>query len=143
MPDVVDRLISAMNRHDLDGVMECYTPAAVGVTPEFEAENLEEIASYYLHLWQGFPNMRLTVWEKVASGDLVVTEMLATGSHNGPFLVAGGEVIEGTGRNVSVRLSWLFNVENDRVVSYRLYFDQLELYAQIGARLPLKFAPVG
>lgn len=143
MPDVVDRLMSALNAHDLNAVMRCYVADAVAVGPELAAENPDEIASYYLHTWQGFPDFRLTVWEKIVCHDLIAAETLATGTHSGPYLVPGGEVLEATGRSVSVRCSWVFTTESDYILSQRLYFDQLELYSRLGAQLPLKFAPVG
>lgn len=142
MPDVVDRLIGALNAHDLDAVMRCYAGDAVVVGPEMEAENLDEIASYHLHVWQGFPDHHLTVWEKIVCRDAIAVETLATGTHTGPYLVAGGDVLEATGRSISVRCSWIFTVESDFILTQRLYFDQLELYSRLGAQLPLKFAPV-
>ncbi|GIH70125.1 ester cyclase [Sphaerimonospora thailandensis] len=142
MPDVVDRLIGALNAHDLDAVMRCYVADAVVVGPEMGAENLDEIASYHLHIWQGFPDHHLTVWEKIARRDMIAAEVLATGTHTGPYLVAGGDVLEATGRSISVRGSWLVTVESDYILSQRVYFDQLELYTRLGAQLPLKFAPI-
>ncbi|ETK34029.1 ester cyclase [Microbispora sp. ATCC PTA-5024] len=141
MPDVVDRLVDAMNAHDLDAVMRCYRPDAVLVGPEMESADPEEIASYFLQMWQGFPDLHVTLWEKLADGDSVAVELLATGTNTGPYLVVGGDVLEATGRIVHTRCSWFFTVADGLVASHRAYYDQLQIYAQLGLRLPLSFDP--
>ena len=92
MSYVVDHLVSAMNARDLAATMRCYSPQAV-VVDGAQAEGLEEIADCHMHLFEGFPALRMTVWEKVVCGDLVMIEALASGTHGGPFLLAGGEVL--------------------------------------------------
>jgi ketosteroid isomerase-like protein len=141
MPDVVDRLTSALNTHDLDATMRCYRPDAVAVTPEMELGDPEEIGSFFAQLWQGFPDIHYTVWEKIVSGDAIATEMVGVGTHTGPWLVVGGEVLEATGRAITVRSSWFWCLEDGLIASQRVYYDQLQIYAQLGMRLPLDFEP--
>ncbi|SNT22603.1 hypothetical protein SAMN05216276_102954 [Streptosporangium subroseum] len=136
MSHVVDRLVSALDARDLAATMRCYSPQAVVVGPELQAEGLEEIAACHMHLFEGFPALRMTVWEKVVCGDLVMIEALASGTHGGPFLLAGGEVLQATGRAVNIRTCWVFTLADDLIVSQRVYYDQLEVYSQIGLRLP-------
>ncbi|MGV9778770.1 hypothetical protein [Streptosporangium sp. NPDC003464] len=57
------------------------------------------------------------------------------GAQAEPFLLAGGEVLPATGRRVSLRCCCVFALSDNLVVSQRVYFDQLELYAQLGLRL--------
>ncbi|GAA1281429.1 hypothetical protein Psi02_37210 [Planotetraspora silvatica] len=136
MPDVIDRLISAVNAHDQGALMECYVPGAVAVWPEMQAEGWDEIIAFQGHIVEGFPDMRVTVWDKMVCDDNVVVEGTVTGTHTGPFLLAEGEVLQATGRSVSVRCCWVFTVEHDLVVSQRGYYDQLECYSHLGLRLP-------
>ncbi|GIH46666.1 SnoaL-like polyketide cyclase [Microbispora rosea] len=79
--------------------------------------------------------MRMTVWHTVLCTDPAVTEWLLTGTHTGPFLLPGGQVLERTGRHVAVRGTSTCSVGNDKIISHRMYFDQLELYTQLGGRL--------
>ncbi|WP_244359807.1 nuclear transport factor 2 family protein [Microbispora triticiradicis] len=68
MPDarrLKERLHNAFNRHDLDEVIQCHSKDAVLVTPAGVAEGHEQIASYYEDLFEGFPDMRITVWHTV------------------------------------------------------------------------------
>ncbi|MFI7040805.1 ester cyclase [Microbispora rosea] len=143
MSDVVDRMLAAMNAHDLDAVLRCFAPGAVVVGPEMEAGDPEEIGSYILQMWEGFPDLRFTLWGKVSHGDALATEMQAAGTHRGPYLIVDGQVLPPTGRFTSVRSSWFWHLADDLVVSQRYYYDQLELYTQLGLRMPLSFDTTG
>ncbi|GAA0402317.1 hypothetical protein GCM10009530_62810 [Microbispora corallina] len=133
MLDVVDRLIETVNAHDLDACVRCYSPDASMVGPEMQAEGRDQIECYHAHVWVGIPDLSITVWDRIAKGDRVAVEGMLNGTHTGPFLVAGGRILQPSGRLVSVSLCWVFTVENDLVTAHRLYFDQLELYTQLGA----------
>ncbi|MGW2161661.1 ester cyclase [Nonomuraea sp. NPDC001699] len=141
--DIVDRLLGAANVHDVEAVLRCYAPDAVVVSPEMEAGNPEEIASYFTQIWDGFPDLRFTLWDTVAMGDTIATELTATGTHTGPYLTVGGEVLAATGRQITVRACWFWDLRDGLVSSQRLYYDQLEIYAQVGLRLPLPFEGPG
>ncbi|MEZ0075726.1 ester cyclase [Planotetraspora sp. GP83] len=132
---VVGRMISALNEHDLDRAMRFFSGDAVGVNPGGQAEGHEQIASYYAACLAAFPDGRLTIWGTVACEDLAIVEGLFTGTHGGPLLMPGGDTLEQTGLGVSVRLGAAFNVENGLIASCRYYFDQLELFTRLGAKL--------
>ncbi|MFF4772927.1 nuclear transport factor 2 family protein [Microtetraspora fusca] len=134
-PDAADRLFEAINAHDQDAVTRCYTAEAVLVTPEIVAEGREQIASYYVHTWEGFPDVTLAVMGKAVCGDLIVVEALSAATHGGPYLALGGDVLQATGRRVRVRSCWLFTVEHDLIASQRLYYDQLQTFTQLGLTL--------
>ncbi|MEU8178436.1 nuclear transport factor 2 family protein [Microbispora hainanensis] len=140
MYDVVDRMLDAMNAHDLHTVLRCYAPGAVVVGPEMEAGEPGEIGSYMLQMWEGFPDLHFTRWETITLGDAVATEMTAAGTHTGPYLVVGGDHLAPTGRRISVRVSWFWHLKDGLILSQRYYYDQLEIYSQLGLRLPLSFA---
>ncbi|MEV4179220.1 nuclear transport factor 2 family protein [Nonomuraea sp. NPDC049709] len=135
MPDVIDQLVTAINAQDLDEVVRCYQPRATVVGPELQAEGLEQIRSYHLHIWEAFPGARMTVWERSTEGDTVAIEGVYTGTHEGPFLSPEGEVIEPTSRPIGIRFCWMFTLEGGVIVSHRLYHDQMEIYSQLGIRL--------
>ncbi|MGH3390294.1 MAG: ester cyclase [Actinomadura sp.] len=133
--DTKDSLYDAINDHDLRRVVEYYSPAAVLVNPTGVAEGREQIAWFYDHLFKGFPDVRITPWYKVPYDDPAITEWTLTGTLTGPFLLPSGVEVEGTGRHVAVRGACAAYVEDGMVVTHREYYDQLELYSQIGFRL--------
>ncbi|WP_169984598.1 ester cyclase [Microbispora sp. H10836] len=143
MYDVVDRTLDAWNAHDLDALSRCYGPDAVVVGPEMEAEGREEIGSFILQIWEGFPDLHFTLWETIFAGDAVALELMSTGTHTGPYLVAGGDVLAPTGRSISVRASWFWHLEDHLILSHRFYYDQLQIYSQLGLRFPLRFGDEG
>ncbi|MCT9933107.1 nuclear transport factor 2 family protein [Planotetraspora sp. A-T 1434] len=138
---IVDQAIRTLNDHDLDGTMRWFSRDVVRVGPAGQAEGHEEVASYYALFLDAFPDARVTVWSTYAFGDIVVVEGMCTGTHRGPLLLPGGEVLEPTGRGVSVRMCAAFTVENGLIVSCRNYFDQLELFARLGVGLAVNPAP--
>ncbi|WP_169950705.1 ester cyclase [Microbispora sp. H11081] len=143
MYEVVDRMIEAMNARDLPAVLRCYGPDAVVVGPEMEAEGREEIGSFFLQVWEGFPDLRFTLWDTILAGDAVALELTAAGTHTGPYLVAGGDVLAPTGHSTSVRASWFWHLEDHLIHSHRFYYDQLQIYSQLGLRFPLRFGDEG
>ncbi|MFI7618168.1 ester cyclase [Nonomuraea terrae] len=136
MADVVDRLIEAVNAHDMEACLRCYSLDATMVGPELQAEGWAEIESYHAHVWEGVPDTCMTVWDRVAGDGRVAIEATFNGTHTGPFLIAGGRLLEPSGRKVNVHECWMFTVEHDLITALRLYFDQLELYMQLGASIP-------
>ncbi|WP_204054857.1 ester cyclase [Microbispora corallina] len=133
-----DDLINAMNRHDLDGALRCYTEGAVYVSPVGVGEGRDEIASFLGAFLTAFPDVRWTPWSRVVvCGNVLITQWVITGTHHGPFSMPNGEIIEATGRCVNVRGCSLRTMDGDRIAVHCVFYDQLELYAQLGAELVL------
>ncbi|MFI7631078.1 hypothetical protein [Microbispora rosea] len=44
-------------------------------------------------------------------------------------------MLERTGHHVAIRGTSTCSVGNNKIISHRMYFDQLELYTQLGGRL--------
>jgi predicted ester cyclase len=131
--DLKHRLGDAVNAHDLQGVLDCYSADAVYVTPSGVAEGHDQIAWIYDHLFTAFPDFHATAWFELADCDNpVITEWTFAGTQTGPFLLPDGREIEGTGRRITLRATCTAHVENDKITTHREYFDQLELYSQLG-----------
>lgn len=131
--DLKHRLGEAINAHDLQGVLDCYSPDAVYVAPPGMAEGHEQIAWLYEQLFIGFPDLHLTPWFELCDWENpAVTEWTMTGTHTGPFSLPDGRELAGTGRRISVRTTCSTFVENGKIKTHREYYDQLELYGQLG-----------
>ncbi|WP_371783462.1 ester cyclase [Streptosporangium subroseum] len=130
--DIKRRLGAAINAHDLKRLLECYDANAVLVTPAGMAEGHEQIAWVYAQFFRGFPDFHQTAWFEVDCDNPAVTEWTITGTHTGPFLLPDGGEVEGTGRRITIRASCEAHVENGRILTHREYWDQLELYSQLG-----------
>ncbi|MEW9527734.1 ester cyclase [Microbispora sp. NPDC049125] len=138
---VADRLFAAFNAHDPELLTRCLAPHVAAVGPDGEAEGREEVLSYYTLIWTAAPDLGLMVWQTITEGNEVAATALAAGTHTGPLLMPGGESVDGTGRRLSVRCCWFLTVEEGLIVSQHVFFDQLELYAQLGLSLPASGTP--
>lgn len=75
-----------------------------------------------------FPDIRATIDDQVAEGELVVTRWTATGTHLGPFLG-----VAPTGRRVTVPVIVVWRVLDGRAVEDWTRWDRLDLLHQLGA----------
>ncbi|GAA1282072.1 hypothetical protein Psi02_38310 [Planotetraspora silvatica] len=141
--EIKHRLGDAINAHDLRRIRECYSPDAVLVTPLGVSEGHDQIEWCFERFFKGFPDLRYTPWLEVDCDDPAVTEWTITGTHTGPFLLHDGTEMEGTGRPIRLRASCEAHVENDKIVTHQHYWDQLELYSQLGFGLVRLPSPAG
>ncbi|MEN3538657.1 nuclear transport factor 2 family protein [Microbispora sp. ZYX-F-249] len=138
MPDgrqLADRVLNAVNGHDLERLSACYDDDAVLSTPMGDCVGREQIARHWESLFKGFTDMAMTVWNRVECADPGFTEWTMTGTHTGPFPLAGGGVASASGRRITVRGCGACHAKDGLVVAHRDYFDLLELYSQLGFSL--------
>ncbi|ETK30724.1 ester cyclase [Microbispora sp. ATCC PTA-5024] len=127
------RLAEAINNHDLHRVLEAFSPDAVVVSPSGVAEGREQIAWLYEQTFKSFPDYHLTTWfEAVGCQAPMMVEWTATGTHLGPLLLPDGRELQATGRPITIRGTCASFVEDGRIKTHREYYDQLELYTQLG-----------
>lgn len=130
--EVRDKYTAAFNAHDTQALLRTVSPAGVTVSPEGVSQGHEELASYLEQFWEAFPDIRALVVETFDVDGVAIDELLMMGTHKGPYTLPDGKVIAATGRPVSLRCCYVCTVENGLIVSLRLYYDQLELHAQLG-----------
>ncbi|MET8161570.1 nuclear transport factor 2 family protein [Sphaerisporangium sp. NPDC005289] len=135
--EVTSRMVDAINKHDLGALTRCYTEDAFYMSPSGKGEGRDEIGSFWALFLDAFPDLQLTPWNKLLCGDCVIMEWILTGTHNGPFLMPDGEVIEATGRGVTIRGCSTRAFRNGLITMHCIYYDQLELLTCLGARLSL------
>ncbi|GGX06812.1 nuclear transport factor 2 family protein [Streptomyces chryseus] len=131
--EVMDRLTEALTSGtDLKAVMECFAEDAVAITPDGEVRGRENIGEYWRQMTDALPD---SVYESVyehESGDTAIDEGFFTGRNTGPLVLPSGESLEPTHRDVRVRGCDIATVRDGKIVSYRLYFDQLDFLGQLG-----------
>jgi steroid delta-isomerase-like uncharacterized protein len=74
-----------------------------------------------------FPDLKVTVEEQIAEGDLVATRWTARGTHRGPFLG-----MEPTGKQATVTGLTIDRIENGKIVESWNNWDTLGLLQQLG-----------
>ncbi|GII27058.1 ester cyclase [Planotetraspora mira] len=129
-------LADAINDHDVRRMLDFFTEDAVFVSPVGVAEGHEQIAWFFEQFFKGFPDLHLAVWfEATDTDNPMMVEWTGTGTHTGPVLLPDGQELEATGRRITLRGTCASFVENGKIVTHREYFDQLELYTQLGLHL--------
>ncbi|MFI6803261.1 ester cyclase [Streptosporangium canum] len=133
-----DALVEVVNNHDLEALLRRYSPQAVAVAPGGMAEGRDQISSYYAHFLEAFPDLHVTVWSTVEQGNDTSCEFSLAATHTGSFLMPGGVVLPPTGQKIRIRVCSVHTVESGLILSHRFYYDQLELFFQLGVGLDLK-----
>ena len=134
--EIKHRLYRAINTHDVSAILDNYIPAAVLAVPSGMLEGHDQIAWYWQQFFNAFPDLQQTPWLEVPCENPAVTEWTITGTHQGVFLLLNGRELEATGRRVAIRGSCMSHVDHGKIVTHREYFDQLELYGQLGFSIP-------
>lgn len=128
----VDELTAALNAHAPDAIRRGYSEDVVVTAPDGTFAGAADATAYFDCLITAFPDLHLHVWSKVTSGELLVDEWTLTGTHTGPFLLRDGSTLPATGRLVTLRGCEVAAVEDGRVISLRMYFDQTDFMNQLG-----------
>ncbi|MFE9397401.1 nuclear transport factor 2 family protein [Streptomyces flavidovirens] len=131
--EVMDRLTEALTTGtDLKAVMECFAEDAVAVTPDGEIRGRDNIGEYWRQMTDAIPDSQYESVHKHESGNTAIDKGFFTGKNTGPLVLPSGESLEPTQKDVRVRGCDVATVEDGKIVSYRLYFDQLDFLGQLG-----------
>ena len=137
--EVMDRFTAAaFETKDFTAAAECYADGAVVVTPDQgELTGRDAIVAYLRDLADPFPDVRLEYEARHESGDVAIDEWYTTGTHSAPLPMPTGETIPATGKQIRVRGCDVATVEGGRIISHRIYFDQMEFLGQLGLLLEM------
>lgn len=97
---VADALVAAWNDHDPEGAAALYAPGFVGhdvaqAEPQNGPRDIRRITAFY---FRAFPDLHVTLEDRIIAGDRVVLVWTWRGTHQGTFMR-----IPATGRAVTVR----------------------------------------
>ncbi|MEV0171019.1 nuclear transport factor 2 family protein [Streptomyces sp. NPDC050803] len=132
--ELMDRLTEAVTAApDIKALAELFAEDAVAVTPDGgELRGRDAIVEYWQQMTDAVPD---GTFEPVAAyevGDTAIDEGFFSGRNTGPIPLPSGETLPATQRDVRIRGVDLATVADGRIVSYRLYFDQMEFLGQLG-----------
>lgn len=133
---VLQRAIAAWNRGDVDGFSGLAGPAVrIVASGGIDLRGPEGMRQYYA-LWRtACPNNSATYRNIVGEGDRAIGEGTFTGTHEGPLHHPAGD-IPPTGRSVNLDFVGALRTADGKFMSFRVYFDVLELMAQLGLMRP-------
>lgn len=114
--EVVDRLRDAMNWHDLEAFLACVDPeyrSEQPVHPDRGFGGREQVGKNWSGIFAGIPDFHAELLATATDGDTVWSEWRWTGTRadGGPFEMRGVT---------------LFTIADGRIVSGRLYMEEVE-----------------
>ena len=68
----------------------------------------------------------------ISESDLVVEQARYTGTHTGTWRDPNGAEVPATGKSLDFPFVGVFRVENGKISSIRIYYDQIEVLTQLG-----------
>jgi steroid delta-isomerase-like uncharacterized protein len=131
---VLEQAIETWNAGDREGWAALYDDNVEWEAPGgARISGLEDLkVKYFDALLEAAPDRASIVDLLFAEGDLVAEEGRYTGTHTGTWRNPSGVEIPATGKSLDFPFSAIFRVENGKITSIRLYYDQVEVLTQLG-----------
>ena len=124
LPAIIERLINAINAHDLDAFMVCIATDYHSVQPlhpDREFRGSTQVRQNWSAVFAGMPDLRWQVLRWAVHGPTVWIEVQGNGTRvsDGVKIELGGVLIN--------------EVRDDQIVAARIYFDEITTGAGIDA----------
>ena len=122
-------ILAALNAHDVAQMSLYWTDDIVyDFVPQPPPLNgKEEVAAFFGGLFQGVPDFHSTQTRILVSGNIMVTEAMATGTHLGEL-----SGIPATGNSLQLAPLHIWEFEGDKVKRSTEYLDMASMLMQIG-----------
>lgn len=132
LSDLVQKHYNEINTQDYSDAAEVFSGDVETVSPGAPvSQGIDAFIAYSQAFHTAFPDGQIKADSQIESGDTIVVEGHFTGTNTGPLRSPAGE-LPPTGRRLDMRFSDIFQTKDGRVVSHRIYFDQLEMLTQLG-----------
>ncbi|MGZ5551176.1 MAG: ester cyclase [Nitrososphaeraceae archaeon] len=121
------------NKGNYDVVYEIYDENYIGYVPPNDIKGPEEMKQFITQFRNAFPDLKITIEDQIAEGDLVASRQTAAGTHEGDF-----QGIAATGKKMSITLTVICRFDNSKIVEAWSNMDSLGLLMQLGVIPPPK-----
>ena len=115
-PQVLDRLLAAINAHELEAMVSCFAEDYTNETPVHPPRGFrgqEQVRTNWSQIFAAVPNLQARVVRSSVDGDTLWTE----------WDIAGDRV---DGAGFLMRGVVIFGVAGDRIASARFYLEAVE-----------------
>ena len=133
--DVVNRMYEALNNHDPAELSRYYSDDCEIVAPPGELRGRDAVCALAETYWNAFSDLKWRTVGQYASGDVVVTEEILDGTHDGALVLPEGSM-PASGRHLSTRVCEVARVKGGEIVSLHLYWDNVAFLRGVGALAP-------
>jgi steroid delta-isomerase-like uncharacterized protein len=118
--------VAAENRHDVEATIATFHRARDEVNGE-QSDGEAAVRDLLKELMAGFPDFNVEVGKAHHADDAVIGEARITGTHNGEFAR-----VPATGRRVDYPIIAIFELDENRLLCEKVYFDSATILRQIG-----------
>ena len=132
--NVLEEAIERWNANDREGWAALYADDVVYQGPGGALiSGLADLKEQYFDaLLTAAPDRRSADVVLFVDGDHVVEEARYVGTHTGPWRSPNGTEVPATGQSLDFPFVGVFRVEDGKIGSIRIYFDQVEVFTQLG-----------
>ncbi len=130
---VTEKFFEAINAHDLSQPGEYYADDYLYEAPGSPgALNQEQAQAYTQGFLDAFPDLHFDLKHKIAQGDYVVVNWVATGTHKGSLMTPTGDILAPTNKKAVVPGSTTYQFKDGKAVRSWVHWDMVTLLAQLG-----------
>ena len=119
------------NQGNLDVADELWNENHIAHVPPDEIKGPEGMKQFASQFRNSFPDIKMTIEDLIAEGDMVVARQTATGTHKGEF-----QGIAPTEKEVTITATVITRVVNGKFVESWTNMDSLGLMVQLGVVPP-------
>ena len=134
---IAEKSLNSINTRTLEQTDDLFAddyttdgPGAPGLTLEKSRANTQ----VYL---EAFPDLRFEVLRRIAQGDYVVLDWVATGTNTGPMRTPAGNTIPATGTKGTIYGSTTYEIKDGKIVHSWTYWDRVAMLEQMGLMQPM------
>jgi steroid delta-isomerase-like uncharacterized protein len=129
---LADEFVAALNARDGEAVARLCASEVGLLAPGHRAmKGAQQAKAYYQAFFRAFPDGVTRVERSIAADTSAVLEVSFAATHAGPLATALGD-ISATGRRINARFVLVLEIDRGLIKSIHEYFDQVELFAQLG-----------
>ncbi len=130
---VAEQIFAAFNSHDLklSRPYEAtgYLTEAPGSARPMDADQARAYNQVFL---DAFPDLHFDLKQKIAQGDFVVVNWVASGTHKGGLRTPTGHMVAPTGKKAMVTGSTTLQFKNGKAAYAWVFWDMASLLSQLG-----------
>ena len=132
--NLVKQSVEAFNRGDFNKAVEPFAENAVftDITQLQPFKGREAIRKSFEQGRLASPDLKLTPTNWITSEDQVVMEYTTTGTHKGPWEVAGATTIPATNKCFQTKGVAVAKLSGGRIIGLTDYSDSVNSYKQLG-----------
>lgn len=126
---------AAWNAHDVERSLAIYSDEIVWMDVSSpQPFNGKDAVRQYVQAWfSAFPDIKITVTNRLVTEDRVAGELEFTGTHGGPLQFGpGAPAIPATGKQVNGKATYFVRIKNGKAAEVHTYPDTAGMLMQLG-----------